>query len=139
MRRFADLMDRLTYTPSRNGKLRLIEAYMRETPDPDRGWALAALTGSLDVKAVKPALLRGLIAERVDEQLFRYSHDFVGDLAETIALLWPTPGAFSNGEHEGTKPFTSGRCVECCIRARQRPQLVGQSAGPIVRPHRGLC
>ena len=93
MQRFADLIDRLTFTPSRNGKLRLIETYMRETPDPDRGWALAALTGSLDVKAVKPALLRALMAEQMDEILFRYSYDFVGDLAETIALLWPTPEA----------------------------------------------
>ena len=91
MQRFAELIDRISYTPSRNGKLRLIETYMRDTPDPDRGWALAALTGSLDLKAVKPALLRALMAEKVDEVLFRYSYDFVGDLAETIALLWPAP------------------------------------------------
>ncbi len=88
MQRFADLIDRLTFTPSRNGKLRLIETYLRETPDPDRGWALAALTGTLDVKSVKPALLRTMVTEKIDEVLFRYSYDFVGDLAETIALLW---------------------------------------------------
>ena len=89
MLRFADLIDNLAYTPSRNGKLRLIEVYLRETPDPDRGYALAALTGDLDIKSVKPALIRALVSERVDPVLFGHSYDFVGDLAETIALIWP--------------------------------------------------
>src|SRR3569623_754478 len=93
MRAFADLLDALIYTRSRNAKLKLIGDYLRATPDPDRGWAMAALTGDLDLTAVKPALLRGLIEERVDPVLFRRSRDFVGDTAETIALLWPTPPA----------------------------------------------
>ncbi|MDH7973980.1 cisplatin damage response ATP-dependent DNA ligase [Sphingomonas sp. AR_OL41] len=91
MRAFADLLDALIYTRSRNAKLKLIGDYLRATPDPDRGWAIAALTGDLDLPAVKPALLRGLIEERVDPVLFRMSRDYVGDTAETIALLWPTP------------------------------------------------
>ncbi len=73
----------------RNAKLRLIGDYLRTTPDPDRGWAMAALTGDLDIKAVKPALIRALIEERVDPILFRMSRDYVGDTAETVALLWP--------------------------------------------------
>ena len=60
MRRFADLIDRLIYTRSRNAKLRLISDYLRTTPDPDRGWGLAALTGALDFPAVKPAALRAM-------------------------------------------------------------------------------
>ena len=93
MRAFADLLDALIYTRSRNAKLKLIGDYLRATPDPDRGWAMAALTGDIDLPAVKPALLRGLIEERVDPVLFRMSRDYVGDTAETIALLWPTPAA----------------------------------------------
>lgn len=89
MRRFAALLDRLSLTPARNGKLRLIEAYLAEAPDPDRGWGLAAITGGLRLDTVKPAMLRGLIAERADPELFALSYDFVGDLAETIALMWP--------------------------------------------------
>lgn len=89
MRRFAALLDRLSLTPGRNAKLRLIEGYLAEAPDPDRGWGLAAITGDLALDTVKPAMLRGLIAERVDPELFALSYDFVGDLAETIALLWP--------------------------------------------------
>ena len=53
MKAFANLLDTLVYTTSRNRKLALIASYLRETPDPDRGWALAALTGGLDFPAVK--------------------------------------------------------------------------------------
>lgn len=89
MKRFAELLDRLVLTPSRNGKLTLMVDYFRSTPDPDRGLALAALTGDLDIPAVKPAMLRALVVERMDEVLFGYSYDYVGDLAETISLVWP--------------------------------------------------
>lgn len=92
MKAFAHLLERLAFTPARNAKLRLLRHYLAATPDPDRGYALAALTGDLKLRAVTPKLLRGLIAERVDEQLFALSYDFVGDLAETIALLWEGEG-----------------------------------------------
>ena len=89
MRAFATLLERLVYTRSRNAKLKLIGDYLRATPDPDRGWALAALTGGLDLPAIKPALIRALIEERIDPVLYRMSRDYVGDSAETVSLLWP--------------------------------------------------
>ena len=89
MNRFAELLDRLAYEPGRNNKLRLIEAYFREVGDPDRGYALAALTGALSFKHAKPGLIRDLIMERTDPVLFGYSYDYVGDLSETVALMWP--------------------------------------------------
>ncbi len=91
MRAFADLLDALIYTRSRNAKLKLIADYLLATPDPDRGWAIAALTGDLDLPAVKPAVIRALIETRVDPVLYRMSRDYVGDSAETVSLLWPTP------------------------------------------------
>ncbi|WBU64974.1 cisplatin damage response ATP-dependent DNA ligase [Paracoccus aerodenitrificans] len=91
MRDFAHLLERLAFTPQRNGKLRLLSRYFGATADPERGLALAALTGDLKLRAVTPSMLRGLVTERVDEQLFAASYDFVGDLAETIALIWPEP------------------------------------------------
>ena len=91
MRRFAELLERLAFTPSRNAKLRLITDYLRTTPDPDRGWGLAAITRDVSFASVKPAMLRALVTERVDPELFALSYDFVGDLAETIALIWPAP------------------------------------------------
>ncbi|HEY6049274.1 MAG TPA: cisplatin damage response ATP-dependent DNA ligase, partial [Sphingomicrobium sp.] len=91
MRAFSQLLDDLVYTRSRNTKLKLIGDYLRETPDPDRGYGLAALTGTLDIPHVKPAAIRGLVEERIDPVLFYMSRDYVGDTAETVALLWPTP------------------------------------------------
>ena len=91
MEAFARLLDALLYTRSRTAKLRLIADYLVATPDPDRGWALAALTGTIDLKAVQPSMLKALMVERVDATLFALSHDFVGDMAETISLLWPNP------------------------------------------------
>ncbi len=88
MKAFARLLDRLVLTPSRNGKLTLLVDYFRDTADPDRGYALAALTDELDIKGVKPALLKELVLERMDPVLFQYSYDYVGDLAETISLVW---------------------------------------------------
>ncbi|MRG57730.1 cisplatin damage response ATP-dependent DNA ligase [Phyllobacterium sp. SYP-B3895] len=88
MEEFAELLDRLVLTPARNGKITLLVDYFRVTPDPDRGLALAAITGDLDIANVKPAMLRALVNERIDEQLFAYSYDYVGDLAETISLVW---------------------------------------------------
>ncbi|WP_194744471.1 cisplatin damage response ATP-dependent DNA ligase [Thermaurantiacus tibetensis] len=91
MQRFAALLDALSTAPQRSAKLRLIGDHLATTPDPDRGLALAALTGGLDLPAVKPALVRALAEARVDPVLFRLSYDYVGDLAETVSLLWPGP------------------------------------------------
>jgi DNA ligase-1 len=91
MRAFSQLLDDLVYTRSRNAKLRLIGEYLKTTPDPDRGLALAALTGTLDIKAVKPAQIRALAVERIDPVLLAMSRDYVGDMAETLSLLWPAP------------------------------------------------
>src|SRR3954452_1304979 len=89
MNRFAALLDRLAYEPSRNAKLRLMTEYFRETPDPERGYALAAITGALSFRHAKPGIIRALIAERTDPMLFELSRDYVGDLSETVALMWP--------------------------------------------------
>jgi DNA ligase 1 len=97
MNRFAELLDRLAYEPARNAKLRLITDYFRATPDPERGWALAAVTGALNFPHAKAGLIRSLIAERTDPVLFELSYDYVGDLSETVALMWPTSSPPTNG------------------------------------------
>jgi DNA ligase-1 len=89
MNRFAELLDRLSYEPGRNNKLRLMTDYFASTRDPERGWALAALTGALTFQHAKPGMIRALIAERADPVLFEWSFDYVGDLSETVALMWP--------------------------------------------------
>src|ERR1700678_3602689 len=89
MNRFAQLLDRIAYEPGRTNKLRLLTGYFREVEDTDRGYALAALTGALSFKHAKPGLIRDLIADRTDPVLFALSYDYVGDLSETVALMWP--------------------------------------------------
>src|SRR5436190_15094365 len=68
-----------------------MQEYFATVPDPERGWALAALTGELFFAEAKPSQVRDLVMARVDPELFGWSWDFVGDLAETVALIWPEP------------------------------------------------
>lgn len=105
MKAFAALLDNLVYATQRNAKLRLIASYLAATPDPDRGWALAALTDGLTGKRPVRRILAELMAPRVDPELYRLSRDYVGDTAETVALLWPDsalemdPPAFGDVVH----------------------------------------
>jgi DNA ligase-1 len=126
MNRFAELLDRLAYEPGRNNKLRLITAYFRETPDPDRGYALAALTGALSFKHAKPALVRGLIAARADPVLFALSYDYVGDLSETVALMWPSS---PTREHDNKPLPPSLTDVVTTLRTLGKAELPVQLAG----------
>ncbi|MEO1291579.1 MAG: cisplatin damage response ATP-dependent DNA ligase [Pseudomonadota bacterium] len=108
---FARLLTGLVFTPSRNAKLTLLRNYFSTAPDPDRGWALAAIAGEMDLRAVQPSIIRALVEERVDPVLFRLSYDYVGDLAETVSLIWPT-------EDEGTaKPIRLGDVVDALAAA----------------------
>ena len=118
MNRFAELLDRLAYEPGRNNKLRLLTNYFREAADPDRGYALAALTGALSFKHAKPGLIRDLIAARTDPVLFALSYDYVGDLSETVALMWPKAENYRKGSCRATPSPAlphkgGGRRAEC--------------------------
>src|SRR5206468_11019127 len=101
MNRFAELLDRLAYEASRNNKLRLMTEYFRTAGDPERGFALAALTGALSFQHAKPGMIRTLIAERTDPVLFGLSYDYVGDLSETVALMWPAPAKADPSQGNG--------------------------------------
>jgi DNA ligase-1 len=101
MKAFATLLDRLTYTPARNAKLMLMRNYFLSTPDPDRGFALAALTDGLPISFPLRRVLAEIGESRFDPVLFRLSRDDVGDTAETVALIWPS------GQGEGDGPRLS--------------------------------
>lgn len=123
MRAFAELLDRLSLTGSRNAKLVLVRDYLRATPDPDRGWALAALTGDLAFHAAKPALIRSAVEARVDGTLFRWSYDYVGDLAETVALIWPR-----DPDHRPNREPELGEVIDALAQAGRtqvRPLIEG--------------
>lgn len=121
MRRFAELLDRLSLTASRKAKLVLLRDYLRATPDPDRGWALAALTGDLAFSAAKPAMIRKAAEARLDPVLFGWSYDYVGDLAETVALIWP-----SDPDHRPNREPSLGEVVDALQGAgrQEAPRLI---------------
>jgi DNA ligase-1 len=132
MNRFAALLDRLGYEPGRNAKLRLLTDYFATTPDPDRGWALAAITGALTFRHAKAGVIRALITERADPALFDMSYDYVGDLSETVALMWPaprqnahapSPPSGGEGRGEGASPRTLTNDVSCGDSAPLTPTL----------------
>ena len=119
MRAFARLLDQLAFTPSRNAKLTLLRDYLSHAPDPERGWALASLTGALSFDAAKPAFIRKAAEARLDPLLFSLSYDFVGDLAETVALVWPAK-AGANREPELPEVVDALRTAS----RREVPQLL---------------
>ncbi|MEM8818456.1 MAG: cisplatin damage response ATP-dependent DNA ligase [Pseudomonadota bacterium] len=130
MRPFARLLESLLFTPSRNAKLRLMERYFAETPDPDRGWALAALSDGVEMPAISASRIRGLVEARVDPVLFALSYDYVGDLAETVALIWPPPDAGGLGNESETPRL--GEVVDR-LRAASRTEIGGVFAALLDR------
>lgn len=96
MRTFFQLIDRLSNTQHESTKRELLLNYFISTADPERGYALAILANAIEIPLLTSAQLRKLITDKVDRELFNLSYDYVGDLAETIALLWPKPSASQN-------------------------------------------
>lgn len=95
MEAFSDLLEQLYYTAGNKAKAQLIADYIANTPDPDRGWAIAAMAGTLRFDFFKRNTVKKLIAEHTDPQLFAMSYDYVGEVSETVAHLWPHSEAVS--------------------------------------------
>ena len=119
MKRFSALLERLYYEHSNLGKERLLRDYFAETPDPDRGYALAIIAGTLDLPNFKRGMVLDLIRARTDPTLLAMSHDYVGELSETVAHLWPgrTDG--------GCPPLPPLHAVVEALRTLPKPQLPG--------------
>lgn len=86
---FADLLDDLYFTNSTLAKETILAEFLRTTPDPDRGWALAAIGGTLSFDLFKRNLVKTLMEARMDPYLFQLSRHYVGEMSETVALAWP--------------------------------------------------
>lgn len=89
MEAFSELLEQLYFTSGTHAKAALIRNYLATTPDPDRGWAIAAIAGALKFDFFKRNTVKKLITERVDGELFAMSYDYVGEVSETVAHLWP--------------------------------------------------
>ncbi|MEL7443815.1 MAG: ATP-dependent DNA ligase, partial [Pseudomonadota bacterium] len=89
MKAFSNLLEQLYYTSGNKAKAQLIADYIANTPDPDRGWAIAAMAGTLRFDFFKRNTVKKLITEHTDSALFAMSYDYVGEVSETVAHLWP--------------------------------------------------
>ena len=107
MRAFAALLEALLFSPRRTVKLSHLENWIKVTDDPDRGWGLAALTSDLSFSSVKAGVVRELAKQVTDPDLFALSYDFVGDLAETVALLWANPESVSEKKNPSLSEVVS--------------------------------
>lgn len=89
MEAFASLLDRLYYTQGNLAKAAILQDYLRRTPDPDRGYAVAALAGTLTFDVFKRHMIGEVVEAHVDPHLFALSRDYVGETSETVAHIWP--------------------------------------------------
>ncbi|PRO67652.1 cisplatin damage response ATP-dependent DNA ligase [Alteromonas gracilis] len=89
MEAFSHLLEQLYFTSGNKAKAQLIADYIANTPDPDRGWAIAAMAGTLRFDFFKRNTVKKLITEHSDAALFAMSYDYVGEVSETVAHLWP--------------------------------------------------
>jgi DNA ligase-1 len=124
MRAFAELLDRLYFTHGNLAKAALLHDYFRRTLDPDRGWAVAAIAGELRFELFKRALVRDLMAERIDPALLAMSYDYVGEMSETIAHLWPSPPPDA-----AARELPPLHQVIAEFRSRTKPEIRGYLAG----------
>ncbi len=128
MRAFSQLLEKLYYEPATSAKERLLLDYFATTPDPDRGYAVAIIGGSLSLPNFKRGMVLDLIRARTDPQLLAMSHDYVGELSETVAHLWPTPAIPPNDP--GLPPLHE---VVAGLRHMPKAQLPDYVAGLLDR------
>ncbi|WP_017461116.1 ATP-dependent DNA ligase [Dyella ginsengisoli] len=93
MQRFAGLYAALDGTTSTLAKREAIAGYLRDAPAADAAWAVHVLAGGKLRRLATATELRRALAEAssLPDWLVETSHQQVGDLAETIALVLP-PG-----------------------------------------------
>src|SRR5262249_40623560 len=119
MNRFAELLDRLAYEPGRNNKLRLMTDYFRSTPDPERGFALAALTGALSFRHATLIMTRALVAGGAALWLSNLPPDYVVALPEPLARRGKPP------TQADTSPPPRDTSPSACARPLERKHADG--------------
>lgn len=99
MQQFAALYQQLDSTTKTTERLAALVRYFREAPPEDAAWCVWFLCGERPRRAVSVGQLQEWCAglAGIPEWLFAISREFVGDLAETIALLLPAPLMRSDG------------------------------------------
>ncbi|MEO6183615.1 MAG: ATP-dependent DNA ligase, partial [Verrucomicrobiota bacterium] len=117
MKRFTKLFCELDQTTRTNEKVAVLENYFRETPPADAAWALQFLCGRTLPRAVPTrSLWEWTSAEtNLPMWLIKECHDSVGDMAETMALLFRDSG-------DGTSLLLSEIVQQRLLPLRQLPE-----------------
>ena len=91
MKRFTQLIEELDESTKTNDKVSSLKSYFDETPDKDKVWTIALLSGKRPRRTISASFLREWAAEKANlpQWLFEECYHVVGDLSETIALLLP--------------------------------------------------
>jgi DNA ligase-1 len=98
MKAFADLYTELDETTKTSEKVDALARYFSHASAADAAWAVYFLIGRKPRQVVPSKLIRTWAIEEggISEWLFAESYDAVGDIAETIALLLPSPAQSSD-------------------------------------------
>ena len=86
---FSNLLDNLLLNSSKKKNQDFIKLFYFSVSK-NKIWALSILSKSFATKLIKVREIKELLKKKVDEDMFLYSYDYVGDLAETFSLLWPS-------------------------------------------------
>ena len=100
MKAFAQLFLSLDETNKTNEKVKVLKDYFNQVPDTDKMHMLALFTGRKPKRQINSTQVRTWAIEALNlpAWLFEESYHVVGDLAETIALLFPQNTVESNGK-----------------------------------------
>jgi hypothetical protein len=100
------IASRLASLTEPEDQVRFLTSYLAALEPADRESAARILAAPPRARRLRLSVLRNLTRERIGDRLFALSQDFVGDAAETIALLWlskpganrpPTPADIAQG------------------------------------------
>ena len=89
MKRFSELLLNLILTSSRNDKIDHIVNWIKDSNSEEIGWGLSIICEELEISKVKPSMVKEISKLHIDKYLFDLSYDYVGDMAETVSLIWP--------------------------------------------------
>ncbi|MDC3024083.1 cisplatin damage response ATP-dependent DNA ligase [Alphaproteobacteria bacterium] len=88
MLKFSALLKNLIFSSSNKEKNKFIINYLKDVNIREAGYTIAALTGNLKFKNIRASRVKQVIKKKVDNTLFDLSYDYVGDLADTVSLIW---------------------------------------------------
>ena len=89
MIKFSKLLDDLLLNSSKKKKIKILKDYFNSLETNEKELALSILSKNFSTKLIKTNDIKIMIKRKISEDLFSYSYDYVGDLAETFSLLWP--------------------------------------------------